>query len=120
MDDGPDGDWSARVIADRGAGRGLVAPQLLPVEVTHALRRSVQLGRIGADAASLAHRDLLRLDVMLVPYESVAARVWELRATVRPYDAWYVAVAESLNLPLATLDARLTTAPGPSCEFMTP
>jgi predicted nucleic acid-binding protein len=90
------------------------------VEVAHALRRAVQLGRIGAESASLAHRDLVRLDVALVPYEAVAARVWELRDTVRPYDAWYVAAAESFGVPLATLDARLVGAPGPECEFLTP
>ena len=84
------------------------------------LRRSVQLGRIGADAASLAHRDLVRLDITLISYEAVASRVWELRSSVRPYDAWYVAVAESFGRPLATLDARLTAAPGPTCEFITP
>jgi predicted nucleic acid-binding protein len=110
------------VIADGGAGAtggGLVAPHLLHVEVAHTLRRAVQLGRIGAESASLAHRDLVRLDVALVPYEAVAARVWELRETVRPYDAWYVAVAESFGHPLATLDVRLAAAPGPRCEFLT-
>ena len=55
----------------------------------------------------------------LVPYEAVAARVWELRDTVRPYDAWYVAASESFGVPLATLDARLVGAPGPECEFLT-
>jgi predicted nucleic acid-binding protein len=108
------------VIAAGGAAGGLVAPHLLPVEVAHALRRSVQLGRIGADAASLAHLDLVRLDITLIPYEAVAQRVLELRSSVRPYDAWYVAVAEPFGLPLATLDARLISAPGPNCEFITP
>lgn len=113
------------MIADGGAGGpggpggGLVAPHLLHVEVAHALRRAVQLGRIGAESASLAHRDLVRLDITLVPYEAVAERVWELRETVRPYDAWYVAVAEVFGHPLATLDGRLVAAPGPECEFLT-
>ena len=120
IDDGPAGEWSAGVIADGAAGGGLIAPHLLPVEVAHALRRAVQLGRIGAESASLAHRDLVRLDVALVPYETVASRVWELRATVRPYDAWYVAIAETFALPLATLDARLVASPGPECKFLTP
>ncbi len=79
----------------------------------------MQLERIGVESASLAHRDLVRLDVTLIPYEAVAVRVWELRDTVRTYDAWYVAVAESLGCPLATLDARLVAAPGPECEFLT-
>ena len=36
------------------------------------------------------------------------------------YDAWYVALAEALDLPLATLDARMSRAPGPECEFLVP
>ena len=35
-------------------------------------------------------------------------------------DAWYVAVAESLGFPLATLDKRLVKSDGPKCEFLTP
>lgn len=108
------------MITDGSTGGGLFAPHLLPVEVAHTLRRSVQLGRISADTASLAHRDLVRLDVTLITYEVVASRVWELRSSVRPYDAWYVAIAESFGLPLATLDVRLSSAPGPDCEFITP
>jgi predicted nucleic acid-binding protein len=39
---------------------------------------------------------------------------------VTAYDAWYVAIAEALELPLATLDRRLVAANGPRCEFATP
>jgi predicted nucleic acid-binding protein len=39
---------------------------------------------------------------------------------VTSYDAWYVAVAEALGLPLATLDARLSRAKGVSCKFLIP
>jgi predicted nucleic acid-binding protein len=46
--------------------------------------------------------------------------VWELRQSVTAYDAWYVAVAESLDLPLVTVDLRLSRAPGPRCAFATP
>jgi predicted nucleic acid-binding protein len=115
VDDGPEARWAVDVLA---AG-DLFAPHLLHVEVAHALRRAVQVGRIGAESASLAHADLLRLDVALVPYPAVADRVWELRGAVRPYDAWYVALAEALDRPLATLDERLVAAPGPRCRFLT-
>ena len=47
-----------------------------------------------------------------------AKRVWELRHSVTSHDAWYVAVAEALRLPLATLDARLAKAKGPTCRFL--
>jgi len=44
----------------------------------------------------------------------------ELRHTVPSYDAWHIAVAEALSLPLATLDKRLSRAKGPICAFLTP
>jgi predicted nucleic acid-binding protein len=36
------------------------------------------------------------------------------------YDACYVALAEALQAPLATLDARLTRAQGLGCAFLLP
>ena len=46
--------------------------------------------------------------------------MWELRQSVTACDAWYVAVAESLDLPLVTVDVRLSRAPDPRCAFATP
>ena len=43
-------------------------------------------------------------------------RAYELRATVTVYDAVYVALAEALDCPLLTADARLARAPGPRCQ----
>lgn len=110
------GAWSRGELAEGP----LLAPHLLPVEVAHGLRRLAHTGDISDDAATLAHADFTRLPVRLLPYEPFADRVWELRATVTPYDAWYVAAAEALDLPLATLDGRLSRASGPHCRFVTP
>jgi predicted nucleic acid-binding protein len=41
-------------------------------------------------------------------------------ASVVSDDAWYVAIAELLGSPLATLDQRLARSGGPRCEFVTP
>ncbi len=84
------------------------------------LHRAVNAGEITDDIASLAHADLLDLRIELIPYEMVAVRSWELRPNLTAYDAWYVAVAELLGAPLATLEQRIVGAPGPTCSFRTP
>lgn len=115
VDSGPDGQWAEALLTD-----DLAAPHLLPVEVASVLRRAVHAGDITDDIASLAHADLADLGVALVAYEPVAARAWELRRNLTAYDAWYVAVAELLDAPLATLDQRLARSSGPTCSFRTP
>lgn len=115
VDSGPDGRWAEAFLTD-----DLAAPQLLPVEVANVLRRATAAGELSDDVASLAHADLLDLRVELVAYDTVAPRVWELRHNLTAYDAWYVAVAELLDAPLATLDRRLVRSSGPICTFRTP
>lgn len=115
VDSGPEGVWAERLLAS-----DLAAPHLLHVEVANVLRRAASAGEISDDVASLAHADLLDLRVELVSYDTVAPRIWELRHNLTAYDAWYVAVAELLDAPLATLDRRLVEAPGSRCSFRTP
>jgi predicted nucleic acid-binding protein len=115
-DTGADGRWAESLLT----GHSLAAPHLMPVEAANILRRAALVGDISADVASLAHTDLLDLRVEFFPYQPCAARVWELRENVTCYDGWYVAVAELLDAPLATLDGRLATSPGPRCRFLLP
>jgi predicted nucleic acid-binding protein len=115
VDSGPIGDWADHLIASDD----LAAPHLMLVEAANVLRRAAIAGEISADAATLAHADLLGLRIELFAYEPFAARVWELRENVTAYDGWYVALAESLGAKLATLDVRLTKAAGPRCAFAT-
>ena len=44
-------------------------------------------------------------------HEPFLTRVWELRHNLTAYDALYVALAEALDAPLVTCDARLGRAP---------
>jgi predicted nucleic acid-binding protein len=115
-DTGAEGRWAEDVVR---AG-GLVAPHLALVEATNILRRFELAGRLGRMEAGAASRDLLQLDLELVSFSPFAERVWELRANVTSYDAWYIAVAEQCDLPLATLDRRLARATGPRCRFLLP
>jgi predicted nucleic acid-binding protein len=116
VDRGPDGTWADQLLATDD----LAAPHLMPVEVANILRRATMSGEISADTASMAHSDLLSLRVELFSYEPFATRVWELRDNVTAYDGWYVALAESLGARFATLDRRLSGAPGPQCAFAVP
>jgi predicted nucleic acid-binding protein len=115
-DSGAGGQWAESLLA----GEVLTAPHLMPVEVANILRRAAAAGDISADVASLAHSDLLDLRVEFFPYQPCAGRVWELRENVTCYDAWYVAIAELLDAPLATLDDRLANCTGPRCQFLLP
>jgi predicted nucleic acid-binding protein len=115
VDTGQSGLWAEPLLLE-----DLAAPHLMPVEVASVLRRAVNAGDLSDDVASLAHADLVDLRVELFAYELVAPRAWELRHDVSATDAWYVAVAEELGAPLATLDRRLVRAAGPRCEFLCP
>jgi predicted nucleic acid-binding protein len=116
IDDGPVGRWAEELVVSTP----LAAPHLMPVEAANILRRAALAGDVSDDIATLAHADLLALAVELFPYDVLAERIWELRGAVTAYDGWYVALAESLQAPLATLDDRLTRAPGPRCSFIGP
>ena len=116
LDGGDGGRWAAGILITEP----LAAPHLMPAEVTNILRRAVLAGEISADLAALAHADLRSLRVTLFPYEPFADRVWSLRESVTAYDGWYVALAESLDAALATLDLRLARAAGPRCAFIAP
>lgn len=116
VDAGSDGRWAESELAREG----LAAPHLMPVEAANILRRAVLAGDLSADIAALAHDDLVHLRVDLFPYEPHAQRVWQLRDNLTAYDAWYVALAEDLGIPLVTLDQRLARANGPRCEFRLP
>ena len=116
IDTGPHGTWAEEVLADGG----LHAPELARVEATNILRRLERAKKITLPEGNAAHEDLMQLSVELFSFDPFAERVWELRHSMTSYDAWYVAVAEALELPLATLDARLAKAKGVACDFLTP
>jgi predicted nucleic acid-binding protein len=104
--------WAEKLLA---SGQ-LHAPELVLAEALNMLRR---LERATPEAHG-AQDDLVRLDIDLFSFDPFADRVWELRHNLPSYDAWYVALAEALGLPLATLDARLSRSNLIACRFLTP
>jgi predicted nucleic acid-binding protein len=90
---------------------GLFAPELMDVEVVHIVRRYQRLGELSAEHGQHAIDDLLDLPVERYSHRPLLSRMWELRANLTAYDAAYVALAEALDAPLLTRDARLARAP---------
>ena len=111
-----DGRWAAAAVA----GERLAAPQVVLAEASNSLRRLERQGYLSTGEADRAHRQLAQSSVALFAFKPFAGRIWELRANLTSYDAWYVALAEALDCPLVTLDIRLSRAPGPVCSFITP
>jgi len=115
VDTGPNGTWAEEVLSSGS----LHAPELARVEATNILRRLELAKQLTTAEANAAHDDLMQLNMELFPFDPFADRIWELRQSVTSHDAWYVALAEALRLPLATLDGRLSRAKGVSCRFLT-
>lgn len=98
-------------------GQTLHAPHLLDVEVTHALGGLVRRNAMSSDRASDARIDAADLRIVRYPHAPLLGRAWELRNTLNTYDGVYVALAEALEAPLVTCDARLARARGHDAQI---
>jgi predicted nucleic acid-binding protein len=116
IDSGPYGAWAEKVLATGS----LHAPELASAEATNIFHRLERANLITTPEANAAQDDLMELNIDWFPFEPFADRIWELRHNMTSYDAWYVALAEALKLPLATLDEPLSRSNGVTCEFLTP
>jgi predicted nucleic acid-binding protein len=116
IDEGTDGAWAEGVLTSGY----LHAPELARAEATNVLRRLERAKVISTAEANAAHEDLMQLQLELLAFDPFGERVWELRHAVTSYDAWYIAAAEALDVPLATLDERLAKASRVTCKFLTP
>ena len=113
----------APVVLERIEPKEPVAPPLLWSEVTAALRQSVFRGSVpGADGRVALER------LLVSPIERRAPRrlyemAWALAAELgwaKTYDAEYVALAQLLECPLLTKDARLARRVERIVEIMGP
>jgi len=90
----------------------LHAPHLIDVEVTQALRRLVLSGHLAEPRAAQAIDDLRGIRIERHAHGDFIRRAWQLRSAMTAYDAMYVALAEALEAPLVTCDAKLSRAQG--------
>ena len=112
-DDDADGDRAR----ERLHGERLVAPEVFDLEVVTVIRKALLAGVLDERRAAIALADLVDLDLERVSHRPLLGRIWELHRNVTPYDAAYVALAETIEATLVTADRRLSQAPGTRCQI---
>lgn len=85
----------------------LHAPSLIDFEVANALRGLSLGGKLDVADAEAALADFLDLPVTRHSGSVLAERIWRLRSNFNAYDAAYLALAELLDCPVLTGDAKL-------------
>ena len=93
----------------------LAAPHAVDLECASTLRGLVHGSKLPPDEAERALELLGRMKITRYGHVPLLPRIWQLRHNMWPYDAAYVALAESLRAELVTLDAKLEKIPGLLC-----
>jgi len=116
VDSGKEGRWAEETLL----GHTIAAPELVLAETANVLRRLERAKILSAFESNGAYRDLMRFSIELFAFSPFAERIWGLQDNLTTYDAWYVALAEALDSPLATFDTKLKRASGVRCRFISP
>jgi predicted nucleic acid-binding protein len=100
----------------------LLAPDVFPIEVGHALTRAERQGRIPVGSAIPLIRDILNALPFLHSSLPVLLRAVEVSSYLRIglYDCLYVALAESEQCDLVTADDKLVKNLQPYFPFIVP
>ncbi|WP_429911703.1 type II toxin-antitoxin system VapC family toxin [Glycocaulis sp.] len=92
------------------SGTSLHAPHLIDIEAAQVIRKFALSGKISANVGADALADLAGFPLRRYPHDFLLPRIWELRHAISAYDASYVALAEVMDMPLLTRDARLAAS----------
>lgn len=101
------GEVVGRTIRDRE----LIAPELIDAEVLSTIRRGVLTDSVPETIAAAAVQRLINMPIARYSLTGLIADAWEYRHNVSAYDAFYLAVARKNDIPLVTVDARLSRVP---------
>lgn len=114
VDSGSEGEWAAGVTASGS----LLAPEPVLVETANTLRRLEASDTITRLEATSAFRDLLRLDLELLPFAPFAERVWQLRGNLTCLRRVVCRHRGSLRVPAR--DSRPEAQPGRWADLPVP
>lgn len=92
--------------------RAVHAPHLIDAEVASAVRGLLLGGKIDLSRADEMLADFAALRIRRYSMGPLLGRVIELRNNLTAYDAVYIALAETLRMPLLTQDPKLDRAAG--------
>jgi predicted nucleic acid-binding protein len=100
----------------------LIAPDVFPVEVAHAMTRPERQGRVSPADGLRLWGSIMNDAPTLHPYLPLMARAYVISSARRigVYDCLYVALAERERCELVTADARLVTTLSPMFPLITP
>lgn len=97
-------------VADRVEHASLNAPAHLGLEVLSALAWMERAGRLTAADVIALLLDVQALGIELHPLDRLAIGAWARHQSLRVSDAFYVELADQLDVPLITTDLRLARA----------
>lgn len=99
-----------------GQDRHVHAPALIDAEVASAVRALLLTSKVAIKISTARAEEMLDdfadLPVVRYPMQPYQRRTLALRNNFTAYDAFYVAVAESLQMPLLTDDRKYAKAAG--------
>ncbi len=99
------------------SGEVLAAPHSIDLECASTLRGLVRGRKLPAAEAERALDVLARISLQRYGHLALLSRIWQLRHNTWPYDAAYVALAESLDAELVTVDGKFERVPGLNCRL---
>ncbi|WP_243740497.1 type II toxin-antitoxin system VapC family toxin, partial [Streptomyces sp. 8K308] len=108
-------DHLAEKVREAVDGERIAVPYAIDLECPSSLRGLVRDKKIHEDEATRVLELLGRMRLRRFAHAPLLPHTWQLRHNVWPYDAAYVALAESLSAELVTIDTRFAAAPGLSC-----
>lgn len=76
------------------------------------LRRLARVRALTSDEATRAMAKAHSAPIERVSLRALAERAWRIRHSIHTHDAFYVALAERLGVPLITCDAKLAGSNG--------